>query len=538
MVLVRNCPTSNEESIALLNNLLTVLHRNRYPGAMSDTEAYIYRYSWDKDDLLTYPWPDHYVKQPEVLAYLEHVVEKYNLRQYMQFNTEMTSATWDDSSKCWIIEAVRHGDHTETYHARFVVTALGLLSKTNFPDIKGIETFRGEMHHTAKWPKDIDLTGKRVGIIGNGSTGVQVITAIAPIVKSLVCFQRHPQYSVPSGDGPVSPEYRKWVNENYDSIFDLVRNSITAFGFKESSTSCMAVSPEEREKVFEENWQKGNGFRFMFGTFNDLTVDPAANEEACEFIRKKIQSIVRDPEKARKLCPHDYFARRPLCDGGYYQRFNQENVEIVRIDETPIGEITPRGIKMVDGREFEFDVIIFATGFDAVEGNYMRVNIRGRDGATLKGQWEGGPTSYLGVATAKFPNWFMITGPQGPFTNLPPALEAQVLFISRLIERVIQGGDGAVVEASEQAEAEWVALCNKLCEKSLFKATDSWIFGVNIPKKKKAIRFYFGGMQKYLEAVQSELCWKLRAVQSLLRVQMSLITTSKDSSQWRLQLGQ
>jgi cyclohexanone monooxygenase len=479
--------------------------RNRYPGAMSDTEAYIYRYSWDKDDLLSYPWPDHYVKQPEVLAYLTHVVRKYDLRQFMQFNTEMTGATWDDDAQRWVVETRREGGEKEVYRVRFVVAALGLLSRTNLPDIPGLERFKGEKHHTAKWPSGLDLTGKRVGVIGNGSTGVQVITAVAPIVKNLVCFQRHPQYSVPSGDGPVSEEYRKWVNENYDEIFDQVRNSITAFGFKESEKSCIAASPEERRRVFEENWNKGNGFRFMFGTFNDITVDPAANEEACEFIRGKIRSIVKDPEKARRLCPQDYYARRPLCDGGYYSRFNQENVEIVRTDENPISEVTETGVRMVDGQEFELDVLVFATGFDAVEGNYMRLNIRGRGGRTLQEQWEGGPTSYLGVSTANFPNWFMIAGPQGPFTNLPPAIEAQVTFIARLIERALQSGDRAVVEATEKAETDWVALCNKLCAQSLFKVTDSWIFGVNVPKKKRAVRFYFGGMQKYLECMQGKL---------------------------------
>jgi len=472
---------------------------------MSDTEAYIYRYSWDKEDLLSYPWPDHYVKQAEVLAYLNHVVAKYDLRKYMQFHTEMTSATWDDTANHWVIETCQHGNATEIIHARFVVCALGLLSATNLPDIKGIDTFQGEMHHTAKWPEGVSLEGKRVGVIGNGSTGVQVITAVAPIAASLTSFQRHPQYSVPSGDGPVSSEYRTWVNENYDAIFSQVRNSITAFGFKESTAMCADATPEERERVFEENWQKGNGFRFMFATFADITVDPRANEEACEFIRKKIRSIVKDPEKARKLCPTDYYARRPLCDGGYYERFNQENVEIVRIDETPIEEITPKGIRTADGKEYELDVIIFATGFDAVEGNYTRLKIHGRNGISLKEQWEGGPTSYLGVATANFPNWFMITGPQGPFTNLPPAIEAQVVFIANLINRAVKAGKGAIVEASEQAESEWLALCNELCEKSLFKVTNSWIFGVNIPKKKKAIRFYFGGMQNYLGAVQGKV---------------------------------
>lgn len=464
---------------------------------MSDTESYVYRYSWDKEDLLSYPWQDHYVKQPEVLAYLEHVVKKHDLRKNMRFNTELLSANWDDVDGIWRLETSNGGSLT----TRYLVTCLGLLSKQNYPDIPGIGSYRGEMYHTGSWPRNVDLTGKRVGIIGNGSTGVQVITDIAGKVKTLTCFQRRPQYSVPSGDGPVSPEYRKWVNENYDQIMEQVRNSLVGFGFEESTIPTMSVSPQERERIFQAAWDKGNGFRFMFWTFNDITIDPEANEEACKFIRKKISEIVKDPEKARKLTPYDYYARRPLCDGGYYQQFNRENVDIVDLKETPITEITPKGIKTSDGTEHELDVVIFATGFDAVDGNYNRLRIHGRGGETLKDHWIDGPTSYLGVAIPNFPNLFMVTGPMGPFSNIPPCLETHVEFISDTIERAEKERKArqqkVLVEATPEAEKGWIDDCEKVAANSLFKKTDSWIFGTNVTGKKVALRFYFGGLKAY-----------------------------------------
>jgi len=441
---------------------------------MSDTESYIYRFSWDKEDLQTYPWPEHYVKQREVLAYLNHVVDKHDLRKYMQFNTEMLGADWDDVKKVWSVKL----STGETYKARFLVAALGLLSRTNYPDIKGIDTFKGEKCHTAKWPDNLELEGKRVGVIGCGSTGVQVITAVAPKVKSLTCFQRHPQYSVPSGDGPVSPEYRQWANENYDSIFDLVKNSITGFGIVESTTPMFSVSPEERERVLEENWAKGNGFRFMFATFSDITTNEEANEAVCEFIRKKIAQTVKDPEKARKLQPRDWYARRPLCDGGYFQRFNQDNVDVVDLKETPIEEITETGIRTSDGKVHELDVIVFATGFDAVEGNYTRLRIRGRGGENLKDRWTNGPTAYVGVSIPNFPNMFMILGAGGAFCNIPPLVEAQVEFITETIRKASATSDSSVIaEATQEAEDGWVDTCEEAAAGSLFWKTDSWIFG-------------------------------------------------------------
>ena len=323
---------------------------------------------------------------------------------------------------------------------------------------------------------------------------------------------------MPSGDGPVDAKYREKIHMNYDAIWNQVKDSQVAFGIKESTVSAKSVSAEERERKFEEAWQMGNGFRFMFWTFNDLTIDPESNEYACEFIRKKIRQTVTDPAKAEKLCPHDHYARRPLCDAGYYEQFNRPNVDIVNLKQTHITEFTPTGIRTSDGTEHALDVVIFATGFDAVDGNYTRVALKGRSGASLKDHWaETGPTTYLGVSVPDFPNLFMITGPNGPFTNIPPTIETHVEWISELIgkaerDRAADSAAGRtqdkiVVEALPEAERAWTQLCLDLSEKSLFKVTDSWIFGANIPGKKNTIMFYFGGLGNYrkkLEEVRNE----------------------------------
>ncbi|KAF2687383.1 cyclohexanone monooxygenase [Lentithecium fluviatile CBS 122367] len=486
---------------------------------MSDTESYLYRYSWDLEDLKSYPWSTHYVHQPEILAYLRHVVDKFDLRKYMHFNTELTSAKWDDSSSRWIIS-------TSTgciFKARYLITALGLLSRQNLPNFEGINDFTGEMYHTGRWPEDLDLKGKRVGVIGNGSTGVQVVTAIAKDVTKLVSFQRNPQYSVPSGQGPVTDEYRKRVNDNYPQIWEDAKDqSLFGFGFKETDRPTFSVSEEERERIYEKAWQKGGGFRFMFETFGDISVDEAANNAATDFIKRKITTTVKDPEKARKLLPTQLYARRPLCDAGYYEQFNRDHVEVVSLQETPITRVTSKGIATSDGAEHELDVIIFATGFDAVDGSYTRIAIQGRGGETLKEHWQPqGSTSYLGMSVPNFPNLFMILGPNGPFCNLPPAIETQVEFISDIIEEaerrcnkglngaaVLSGhingavaeaghSPGPVVEAKSTAEEEWTKLCDDLSANSLFRKTDSWIFGSNVSGKKHAVLFYFAGLASY-----------------------------------------
>ncbi|KIW83761.1 hypothetical protein Z517_03007 [Fonsecaea pedrosoi CBS 271.37] len=472
---------------------------NRYPGAMSDTESYLYRFTWDKEDLQTYPWENTYLSQSEILAYLKHVVAKHNLRQHMKLSTEMLSADWDADH--WRVTA----STGEVFHARYLITALGLLSVAVYPDIPGLDTFKGQKCHTSAWDPSINLEGKRVGIIGCGSTGVQVITEIADKVGQLYCFQRHPQYSVPSGIKPVTPEYRDWVNKNYEKIIADQKTSLTCFGIPESTTPYSQVPPAEREAVFEKLWEEGNAFRFMFAGFSDIGSDKEANEAACAFIRKKIAQIVKDPEKARKLTPHDAYARRPVCDHGYYKQFNRDNVDIVHLQEEPIQSITPTGI-MTTARHYDLDVLIFATGFDAIDGSYSRVLIRGANGQTLKEYWSDGPRAYLGLNVSGFPNMFMITGPQGPFTNVPPMIEQHVDINTKIIQhteamRLATGR--AVAEVRQEAEDEWVEHCNALANATLFPQTPSWIFGNNVEGKPIASRYYMGGMVNYLKYVNT-----------------------------------
>ncbi|MGA8057207.1 MAG: NAD(P)/FAD-dependent oxidoreductase [Candidatus Binataceae bacterium] len=464
---------------------------NKYPGALSDTEAHIYQYSFDKEMLQDWDWKNRYWNQADILAYLQAVVERHDLGKDIQLNTNIESLVFNDASHSW---TVMTGDG-ETVTARYVVCALGLLSKINLPDIKGRDSFRGTMVHTGDWPADLTLEGKRVGVIGTGSTGTQFICAASKLAGHLTVFQRSAQYSVPSGNGPVKKEYVKKIKANYDQIWEQVRSSFVGFGFQESDVPAMSVSEEERERVFQEAWEKGNGFRFMFGTFSDVAIDPAANRAARLFIRRKIADIVKDPETARKLTPTDPYAKRPICNLDYYETFNRDNVTLVSTKENPIIEITPRGVLTDDGVEYELDVLVFATGFDAVDGNYHQMDIRGRGGRTIQQHWKDGPTTYLGVATTGFPNMFMVLGANSCFANIPPVIETQVEFISDLISRAQR--TGAAVEPTEEAESYWTATCKQIADATLFAKTESWIFGANIPGKPHTVLFYMGGLAPY-----------------------------------------
>ncbi|MGE3773816.1 MAG: flavin-containing monooxygenase [Gammaproteobacteria bacterium] len=465
---------------------------NRYPGALSDTETYLYCYSWDRELLQEWEIRTRYVEAPRILEYLEHVADRYDLRRNTQFETGITAAHFDEGRSCWRVTT----DRGETHTAKYLVTALGLLSATNVPAIKGRETFAGEQYHTGNWPSGVSFEGKRVGVIGTGSTGIQVITKVAPQARHLTVFQRSPQYSVPIGNGPLPADEEAEIKRNYDRIWVDAKRSMVAFGLNESTVPAMSVSEAERQAVFQKAWDQGGGFRFMFETFGDIVTDPAANEAAAAFIRKKIAEIVKDPDTARKLTPHDYYAKRPLCDSGYYATYNRDNVTLVDVKATPIEEITPRGIRTADGVEHALDMIIFATGFDAVDGNYTKIDLRGRDGEKITEHWRQGPTSYLGTTVANFPNMFMILGPRGPFTNLPPSIETQVEFIYDLIGHAERNGARSV-EATAKAEAGWAAQCKQVAEGTLFPKAESWIFGANIPGKPNVVLFYMAGLGAY-----------------------------------------
>ncbi|MGY2083990.1 flavin-containing monooxygenase [Blastococcus sp. SYSU DS0539] len=464
---------------------------NRYPGAKSDTETFVYQYSFDRELLQEWQWNTRYVDQPEILDYLEQVVDRHDLRKDIQLDTGVDSLVFDEAAGVWTVGT----DDGRTLTARYVVCAVGLLSKINVPEIKGIDSFRGTLAHTGAWPQDLSLEGKRVGVIGTGSTGTQFICAAAKVAEHLTVFQRSPQYVVPSGNGPVSGEYVAEVKRDYDRIWDQVKNSMVAFGFEESTVPATSVSAEEQQRVFQENWDKGNGFRFMFGTFSDIAVDPAANEAAAAFIRSKIAETVEDPETARKLTPTDLYAKRPLCNEDYYEVYNRENVSLVSIKENPITEITPHGVLTEDGTEHELDVLVLATGFDAVDGNYVRMDIRGRGGETIQRHWKDGPTSYLGITTSSFPNFFMILGPNGPFTNLPPSIETEVDFITELIGEAERRG--GLVEPARAAEDAWTVTCQEIADSTLFPKADSWIFGANVPGKKNTVMFFMAGLGAY-----------------------------------------
>ncbi|KAL7941276.1 hypothetical protein V8C42DRAFT_181214 [Trichoderma barbatum] len=471
---------------------------NRYPGATSDTHSEVFRYSWDKEDLLTYPWKTRYLSQVEIKDYLKHVVQRHDLEKHIQLNTRMESAHYLDNS--WQIRL----STGETFRAKYLITALGALSKSYFPQIPGLDTFGGEKYHTANWPDSHDFSKKRVGVIGNGSTGVQLIIALAEQAEHLISFQRHPQHVVPNGDGSVTAEDRKQINDNYDQIWQNVKTNLSGHAITESSVPAMSVTAEQRERAFEQVWKTGNGIKFLFGTFGDLMISDEANKEAADFIRKKIKHIVKDPVKALKLTPPGGFNRRPVTANSYYETFNRDNVEIADVLSTPM-EITPTGVRLSDGTMYDLDVLVFATGFDAVDGMYHEISIVGQNGQSLHSHWTEGAKAYLAMAMAGFPNMFVVNGPQGPLTNVPPLIETQVDFITGLIAAAEGRKENVSIEVTQEAEDGWLAHTNEIGAMTVFAKGESWLTGANVDGKKQGFLYYVGGVGNYNKAVQAEI---------------------------------
>jgi len=460
---------------------------NRYPGARFDSESYTYGYSFSEELLQEWDWKEHFSGQPENERYLNYVADKFDLRRHIQFNARITSAVFDESTHRWEIQT----QDGRRARAQFLLAAVGILSARYMPNIPGVESFTGDSFHTSRWPHEpVDFKGKRVGVIGTGATAVQLIPEIAKEVGHLTVFQRTPNYCAPLRNAPIDPETQKKIKASYPEIFKRCRESFTGFFHESDPRSTFEVSPEVRQTFYEEIWAEP-GFRKWFGNFRDLMTNREANETYAEFVRNKIRERVTDPAVAEKLVPkdHPFGAKRVPLESGYYEAYNRDNVLLVDIRETPIERITPKGIKTSE-REYEFDIIIYATGFDAITGELTRMDIRGEGGQLLKDKWADGPRTYLAVQTTGFPNLFIVNG--AVFCNFPRCAEIIAEWVSDCIGYMREKGF-ARIAATPQAEEAWTEHGNSLVAGSLFTETNSWFMGTNIPGKKRAFLFYPGG---------------------------------------------
>jgi cation diffusion facilitator CzcD-associated flavoprotein CzcO len=474
---------------------------NRYPGARCDSESYYYCYSFSPELAQEWEWSGRYPEQPEIERYLNHVADRFDLRRDIQLSTRVTAAYFDDTANRWEV----HTDRGDRVTARFFVTAVGCLSAPNVPNIPGMDDFEGNIYFTAMWPREpVDFTGQRVGLIGTGSSGIQVAPELASQAAHLTVFQRTPNFSLPARHHPFLPEDQARIKANYDEIFALTRETYGGFPFHPINRTTMSVSPEEREQILERLWAEG-GFKFLWGGFCDLLRDPEANEIASEFIRNKIRQIVKDPRTAELLCPkgYPYGAKRPPIDTNYYETFNRDNVTLVDISEAPIERITPTGLRTTEA-EYELDTIVFATGFDAITGALLRIDIRGSDGVRLRDAWAEGPRTYLGIQVAGFPNMFTITGPGSPsvLLNMPVAIEHHVEWIADCLRYMHEHG-WTRIEATEEAQDEWVQHVAEVGNESLYVRANSWYVGANIPGKPRVLLPYTGGQPMYRERCEA-----------------------------------
>ncbi|KYF55241.1 cyclohexanone monooxygenase [Sorangium cellulosum] len=473
---------------------------NRYPGARCDIPSMDYSYSFSPELQQEWTWSERYATQPEILRYLEHVAERFALRGDIQLGTRVTAAVFDEATSRW---ALRTGDGASV-SARFLIMATGCLSVAKRPDIQGIEAFEGEQYHTSRWPHEgVDFTGKRVGVIGTGSSGVQVIPVIAEQAGRLFVFQRTPCFSVPARNAPIDPAYASWMKANYADYRRKARETRAGVVMDVNPKSALEVSPEEREGAYRARWEQG-GTGFL-ATFSDVMRSREANETAAEFVRAQIRATVRDPAVAEALSPRGYpLGTRRLCvDTRYYETFNRDNVTLVDVKASPIEEITPRGLR-TRGGEVALDCLVFATGFDAMTGALTRIDIRGRGGASLKQKWADGPRTYLGVAVAGFPNLFTITGPGSPsvFSNAIVSIEQHVEWISDCIRALRERGFDRI-EATAEAEDRWVAHVKEVADGTLYPLASSWYIGANIPGKPRVLMPYAGGVGAYRKTCEA-----------------------------------
>jgi cyclohexanone monooxygenase len=468
---------------------------NRYPGARVDIESQEYSYSFSPELEAEWEWSERYASQPELLRYLNHVADRFDLRRDIRFDTRILAATFDEEAAQWCVTT----DKGERVLARFCVMATGCLSTAKAADFPGARNFAGATYSTSDWPHDpVDFTGLRVGVIGTGSSGIQVIPQIARQAAHFTVFQRTPNFSVPAQNGPARPELVRQWKDNSARYREQARQS--GFGIllvDQSERSALEATAEERQRVYEERWAKG-GFSVV-GSFADLIFNKEANDTAVEFIAGKIGSIVEDPATAEKLTPRTYpLATKRICvDTGYYATYNRDNVTLVDVTATPIEEIVPEGVRTCDAT-YELDCLVYAIGFDAMTGALTRIDIRGRGGIGLKEKWAEGPRTFLGLMVAGFPNLFLVTGPGSPsvLSNMVLSIEQHVDWIAGCIAHVMERGKD-FIEATTEAESEWVAHVNEVAAATLFPQANSWYMGANVPGKPRVFMPYIGGVPAY-----------------------------------------
>lgn len=466
---------------------------NRYPGARCDIESFDYSYSFDPDLEQDWTWSERYATQPEILSYANHVADRFDLRTDISFDTRMLDAVWLESDSVWRIST----DTGRNLLARYLIMAVGCLSRANRPSIEGLDTFAGRILHTGEWPHEgVDVSGQRVGVIGTGSSGIQSIPLLAEQCEQLTVFQRTPAFTLPAMNAPLEPEVVAAFKARYRQHREATRHSNGGVLTTLAEDSVLEAEQSERERRFDAAWNSGTLFGLL-SSFNDLMIDPVANDLAAEYVRQQIARIVDDPETAEKLSPRSFpIGTKRLClDTGYYATYNRPNVSLVDLRAEPIDRITPTGIRTTE-REIDLDLIVFATGFDAMTGALLAPRIVGRAGRTLREKWEAGPRTYLGIATAGFPNLFTITGPGSPsvLTNMMVSIEQHVEWTADCIAHL--EATGAVsIEASAEAEDGWVDHVNEVADFTLYPTGNSWYLGANIEGKPRVFMPYIAGVE-------------------------------------------
>lgn len=476
-----------------------VWFHNGYPGARCDVESYDYSYSFSPELEQDWRWSERYATQPEILRYINHVADRFDLRKDIRFNTFMEEARYDEKAARWTIRS-KDG---RVWSAQYFVMCVGQLSSPKAPNYPGQSEFKGEIIHSAVWPKNkVEFAGKRVAIIGTGSSGMQMTPIIAKEAKHLTVFQRTANFSIPASNAPVSDEEDRQVKATYRERREQAKNSPTGLGFKPNKQSALDVSQEERDKVYEAAWHR-LGYGFALSYF-DILLSKPANDTAAEFICKKIASVINDPMVREKLVPkgHAFAARRPSVDSGYFQTFNRDNVELADLRESPIVEFTSEGIRTT-AKAHTFDMIIFATGFDAFTGSLLKPNIVGRAGRTLRDKWSAGPITQLGVSVSEFPNMLIVVGPGSPslLSNVMVSIEEQIDWLADLI-RHMDTHQIVEFEAESDAEISWVAHVNERAKETLYMTADSYYNGAEVAGKPKVFMPYSGGVRGYRRILQ------------------------------------